>query len=221
MLRLEKISKSFEQRGTVLDKLDLTIEEGDSIAVTGPSGSGKTTLMNIIGLLDRPDSGNLIFQGESILDLNPGESARHRNKNIGFIFQDHLLLPHLTVKENIMLPLFATSVSAEEYDSKTGYAENLMERVGIKSIADKYPFRISGGEAQRATLVRALINKPLLLLADEPTGSLDAKNADLLGNLLVEMNLEYKITLIAATHSFDLAAKLKQHMKLENGKLVK
>lgn len=221
MLRLEKISKSFEQRGTVLDKLDLTIEEGDSVAVTGPSGSGKTTLMNIIGLLDRPESGDVIFRGKSILGFNPGESALHRNKNIGFIFQDHLLLPHLTVKENIMLPLFATSVSAEEYDRMADYAYNLMERVGIKSIADKYPFRISGGEAQRATLVRALINKPLLLLADEPTGSLDAKNADLLGSLLVEMNMEFQITLIAATHSHELASKLKKHLKLENGKLVK
>jgi ABC-type lipoprotein export system ATPase subunit len=221
MLRLENISKSFDQRGVVLDELDLAVAEGDSIAVTGPSGSGKTTLMNIIGLLDHPDSGNIIFRGSPILSYNHEESARHRNKNIGFIFQDHLLLPHLTVKENIMLPLFAATISATEYNTKGAYADALMERIGITGIADKYPFRISGGEAQRVTLVRALINKPFMLLADEPTGSLDAKNADLLGNLLIEMNREYGITLIAATHSADLASKMKQHLKLENGKLIK
>jgi lipoprotein-releasing system ATP-binding protein len=221
MLLLENISKSFDQRGLVLDELNLNVTEGDSIAVTGPSGSGKTTLMNIIGLLDFPDAGNITFRGNSILSLTPEESARHRNKNIGFIFQDHLLLPHLTVKENIMLPLFASKISGSEYDEKVAYANNLMARIGITEIADKYPFRISGGEAQRVTLVRALINKPFLLLADEPTGSLDADNADLLGDLLTEMNREYGITLIAATHSADLASKMKLHLKLEKGKLVK
>jgi lipoprotein-releasing system ATP-binding protein len=221
MLRLENISKSFDQRGLVLDELNLIVAEGDSIAVTGPSGSGKTTLMNIIGLLDYPDSGNIIFRGNSILSFSPEESARHRNKNIGFIFQDHLLLPHLTVKENIMLPLFASEISDSEYNDKVSYADNLMARIGITEIADKYPFRISGGEAQRATLVRALINKPFMLLADEPTGSLDAKNADILGNLLIKMNREYGITLIAATHSADLASKMRLHLKLENGKLIK
>jgi len=220
MLRLENISKSFDQRGVVLDELSLDVAEGDSIAVTGPSGSGKTTMMNIIGLLDHPDSGDIIFRGNSILSLNPEESARHRNKNIGFIFQDHLLLPHLTVRENIMLPLFASAITAGEYKSKAAYAAALMARIGITGIADKYPFRISGGEAQRVTLVRALINKPFLLLADEPTGSLDAKNADLLGNLLVEMNREYGITLIAATHSVYLASKMNLHLKLEYGKLT-
>jgi ABC-type lipoprotein export system ATPase subunit len=221
MLLLENISKSFDQRGLVLDGLNLSVAEGDSIAVTGPSGSGKTTLMNIIGLLDYPDEGNITFRSNSILSLTPEESARHRNKNIGFIFQDHLLLPHLTVKENIMLPLFASKISGSEYDEKVAYASNLMTRIGITELADKYPFRISGGEAQRVTLVRALINKPFLLLADEPTGSLDADNADLLGDLLTEMNREYGITLIAATHSTDLASKMKLHLKLEKGKLVK
>jgi lipoprotein-releasing system ATP-binding protein len=221
MLRLENISKSFPQRGVVLDELNLDVSEGDSIAVTGPSGSGKTTLMNIIGLLDHPDRGDVIFRGNSILSLNPEESARHRNKNIGFIFQDHLLLPHLTVRENIMLPLFASAISDSEYKSKTVYAETLMARIGITEIGDKYPFRISGGEAQRATLVRALINKPFLLLADEPTGSLDAKNADILSELLAEMNREFGTTLITATHSLNLASKMKLHLKLENGRLIK
>jgi len=220
MLRLVNISKSFVQRGVVLDKLNLEVKEGDSIAVTGPSGAGKTTLMNIIGSLDRPDSGDVVFRGNSIISLNPDDSAIYRNRNIGFVFQDHLLLPHLTVKENIMLPLFAARIASEEYASKAGYAEVLLERTGIAGLENKYPFQISGGEAQRVTLVRALINKPSLLLADEPTGSLDAKNAGLLGTLLVELNKEFGITLIAATHSADLALKMKLHLKLHEGKLV-
>ncbi len=220
MLRLVNISKSFVQRGVVLDKLNLEVKEGDSIAVTGPSGSGKTTLMNIIGSLDSPDSGDVIFRGDSIVSFNPDDSAGYRNRNIGFVFQDHLLLPHLTVKENIMLPLFASGITSGEYTERAGYAGALLERTGLAGLEDKYPFQISGGEAQRVTLVRALINKPSLLLADEPTGSLDAKNAGLLGTLLVELNKEFGITLIAATHSADLASKMKLHLKLQDGKLV-
>lgn len=220
MLVIEGITKSFIQRGIVLDKLDLSVKEGDSIAVTGSSGSGKTTLMNIIGLLDKPDSGDLSFRGKSILTFTPDESALYRNRNIGFVFQDHLLLPHLTVEENIMLPLFAARISENEYKEKRKYADLLMEKTGIKGLSGKYPFQISGGEAQRVTLVRALINKPSLLLADEPTGSLDAKNAMLLGELLTSLNNETGTAMIVATHSSDLAAKMKVHLRLENGRLI-
>jgi lipoprotein-releasing system ATP-binding protein len=220
MLRLVNISKSYVQRGVVLDKLNLEVREGDSVAVTGPSGSGKTTLMNIIGSLDSPDSGDVLFRGNSIISLNTDDSAMYRNRNIGFVFQDHLLLPHLTVNENILLPLFAAGFTREEFSSKAGYAGILLERTGLAGLENKYPFQISGGEAQRVTLVRALINKPSILLADEPTGSLDAKNASLLGTLLVELNKEFGITLIAATHSADLASKMKLHLKLQDGTLV-
>jgi ABC-type lipoprotein export system ATPase subunit len=220
MLVIEGITKSFIQRGIVLDKLDLSVKEGDSIAVTGSSGSGKTTLMNIIGLLDKPDSGNLLFRGKSILTFTPDESALYRNRNIGFVFQDHLLLPHLTVEENIMLPLFASRISENENIEKRKYAGLLMEKTGIEGLSGKYPFQISGGEAQRVTLVRALINKPSLLLADEPTGSLDAKNAMLLGELLTSLNNETGTAMIVATHSSDLAAKMKVHLRLENGRLI-
>jgi len=219
MLRLENIHKSFIQRGLVLNDLSLIIEEGNSVSVTGPSGSGKTTLLNIIGTLDRPDSGNVIFRGMPVLNLTPDETALYRNRNIGFIFQEHLLLPHLTIKENILLPLAATRISDEEFDEAEKRARLLMEKTGITALEAKYPFQISGGEAQRVTLIRALIKKPDILLADEPTGSLDSKNADLLGNLLSEMNNEFGITLIVATHSHDLAAKMKDHYRLENGKL--
>ena len=220
MLSVHNITKSFHQRGLVLNNLDIEVKEGDSIAITGPSGSGKTTLMNIIGLLDHPDSGDVFFRGKSIVTFNPDESALYRNRNIGFVFQDHLLLPHLTVKENIMLPLFAYAITKGDYEDKESYAGLLMGKTGIKDIEAKYPFQISGGEAQRVTLVRALINKPSLLLADEPTGSLDSKNADLLGNLLVEMNREFGIALIVATHSADIAGKMRLHLKLEDGKLI-
>jgi lipoprotein-releasing system ATP-binding protein len=221
MLKLNKITKSFPQRGVVLDNLEMTVEEGDSVAVTGPSGSGKTTLMNIISLLDHPDSGEIIFEGNSVLSYSPDESALYRNKNLGFVFQDHLLFPHLTVRENILLPVFADRVSSADLKEMESYCDQLMQRVGISGLAGKYPFQISGGEAQRATLVRALINKPRLLLADEPTGSLDAKNAGLLGDLLIEMNNDLKLTLIVATHSADLADKMKTHLKLESGILIK
>ena len=196
MLRLENISKSFPQRGIVLDNLNLEATEGDSISVTGPSGSGKTTLMNIIGALERPDSGNIMFKGTSVLKLGSDELSGYRNRNIGFVFQDHLLLNHLTIRENILLPLFAERRSEEEYSEKEEYCEKLMDRIGISGLKDKYPFQVSGGEAQRATLIRALISKPSIILADEPTGSLDSKNAQNLGHLLVDLNKEFRITLI-------------------------
>jgi lipoprotein-releasing system ATP-binding protein len=220
MLRVSKVSKSFHQRGVVLNDLILNVNEGDSVSISGPSGSGKTTLLNIIGLLDKPDSGEVIFRGESILKYDNEESAVYRNKNIGFVFQDHLLLPYLTVQENILLPLLASKITDPEYKKKVGESMLLMEKTGISNLTDKYPFQISGGEAQRVTLVRALVNKPSLLLADEPTGSLDRKNAANLGDLLVQMNMDYGITLILATHSRELAEKMKTTYTLSEGKLI-
>jgi len=219
MLTLKGVSKSFIQRGIVLDALDLIVEDGDSLAVTGPSGSGKTTLLNIIGLLDKPDSGEIQFRRKSILDYTQDESAAYRNRNLGFVFQDHLLLPHLNVTENIMIPLFAGRISEEEYYEKKKYAAELMEKTGISGLSAKYPSQISGGEAQRVTLVRALVNKPSLLLADEPTGSLDAKNAAILGDMLTLLNSETGTAMIVATHSYELAARMKRHLKLYNGRL--
>jgi lipoprotein-releasing system ATP-binding protein len=220
MLKINRVSKSFHQRGVVLNDLSLTVNESDSISISGPSGSGKTTLLNIIGLLDRPDSGEVIFRGMSILNYDQEESAAYRNRNIGFVFQDHLLLPYLTVKENILLPLLASKTEESEYRQKVDESLKMMERTGISDLADKYPFQISGGEAQRATLVRALVNKPSILLADEPTGSLDKKNAENLGDLLIRMNMDYGITLILATHSHELAEKMKIQYSLSEGKLI-
>lgn len=220
MLKLTRISKSFIQRGIVLDNLDLEINEGDTIAVSGPSGSGKTTLLNLMGLLDRPDSGNIMFMDESILGFNPDEEAAYRNRNIGFVFQDHLLLPHLTIIENILLPTLARKITSQEIRDAEDYARELMREVGIEELAGKFPFLVSGGEAQRAALVRALINRPALLIADEPTGSLDADNAGIMGDLLLKMNRSHGISIILATHSASLAERLSKRFYLEKGRLI-
>jgi ABC-type lipoprotein export system ATPase subunit len=219
MLSIKGISKSFIQRGLVLDNLSLEVGEGETVAIMGPSGSGKTTLMNIIGSLDKPDTGEIIFKGVSIANFTEDESADYRNLNIGFVFQEHLLLPYLTVSENIHLPLLASSHSQVELSVREKYLNELMEKAGIYDLKEKYPFRISGGESQRVALVRALANKPSILLADEPTGSLDAKNAENLGELLLDMNREFGITIILATHSADLAKKMSKILHLEEGKL--
>lgn len=220
MLKVDKISKSFMQRGLVLNGLSLEVSAGDSIAIMGPSGSGKTTLMNLIGLLDKPDSGEIVFKDNNISKFNDTESANYRNKNIGFVFQDHLLLPHLTVSENIHLPMLPFGYINEMIEEQENYIQLLMEKSGIVDLSKKYPFRISGGEAQRVALVRALVNKPSLLLADEPTGSLDEKNADIMGELLMEMNRELGISLIVATHSSTLAKKMSKTLQLSEGKLT-
>jgi len=219
MLSIKNISKSFIQRGMVLDNLYLEVEEGETVAIMGPSGSGKTTLMNIIGSLDKPDTGEILFKGVTISNFSEDESADYRNLNIGFVFQEHLLLPYLTVSENIHLPLLASTHSQDELSLREKYLNELMKKTGIYDLKDKYPFRISGGESQRVSLVRALTNKPSILLADEPTGSLDAKNAENLGDLLIDMNTEFGITIILATHSSDLAKKMSKILHLEAGKL--
>ena len=220
ILSLKNISKSFVQRGPVLENLSLDIAAGDTIAIMGPSGSGKTTLMNIIGLLDKPDSGSILFRDKDIRNYNEDESADYRNRNIGFVFQEHLLLPHLTIRENILLPILASEHTKEEAASKVERTMALMEETGIAELSAKYPGTISGGEAQRAALVRALVNNPSVLLADEPTGSLDSRNAEIMGELLSVMNLQFGITLILATHSEKLAMKMARTLILGNGKLT-
>ncbi|MBK7132573.1 MAG: ABC transporter ATP-binding protein [Bacteroidales bacterium] len=219
MLSIKNISKSFTQRGQVLNDLSLEVNEGESIAIMGPSGSGKSTLLNILGLLDKPDAGEILFKGSSIAQFTDDESAAYRNKNIGFVFQDHLLLPHLTVKENIFLPMLASKYSSSELSAREEVIFKLMEKTGISDLKDKYPSNISGGEAQRVAVVRSLANNPSILLADEPTGSLDSRNAENLGDMLLKMNRETGITLILATHSEELAKKMSRVFRLEDGKL--
>ena len=213
MLSLNNISKSFHQRGMVLDNLNLHVGEGDTISVSGPSGSGKTTLLNLVGLLDRPDSGDILFMGEPVLGYGSTEASLYRSKNIGFVFQDHLLLPHLTVYENITLPLLARKLNPDEYSEREENARDLMKKIGITELSEKYPEYISGGEAQRVALIRSLVNKPSILLADEPTGSLDRQNAELLG-LFLQINRQFGIAIILATHS-GLAEKMSLDFSLK------
>lgn len=220
MLSVKEVSKSFNQRGIVLDKLSLTVGSNELVAIMGPSGSGKTTLMNIIGLLDKPDSGSILFNGTSVSEYSDQESAIYRNSNIGFVFQEHLLLPYLTVYENIFLPCLAAKQTKTWLAEKENFISELMSRTGIASIRDKYPASISGGEAQRAALVRALVNKPSLLLADEPTGSLDLRNADNLGQLLLEVNRDFGIAVLVATHSQTLADRMSKVLRLVEGHLI-
>ena len=215
MIELKNISKSFPVRGTVLDSLSFSASAGSSVAITGPSGSGKTTLLNIIGLLEKADSGTISFRGDDITSLGSDQAASYRNRNIGFIFQEHLLLPHLTIRENIYLPFLAGGGRPDDE-----HISRLAERTGITGIMNKYSFQVSGGEAQRAAFVRALANKPALLLADEPTGSLDRANAGILAVLLAELNREYGSTLIVVTHSDRLAAAMEHAYELTDGKLT-
>jgi lipoprotein-releasing system ATP-binding protein len=220
MLKITRLSKSYPQRGSVLDNLDLEVNDGDTIAITGPSGSGKTTLLNLIALLDRPDSGDILFNNTSILAFSNDQAADFRNSSIGFVFQDHLLMPHLTICENIMLPLLAGKLKSKDLIMHEETCLLLMKEVGIADLKNKYPFQVSGGEAQRASLVRALMNSPSIILADEPTGALDSANASLLADLLIKMNKDHGVTIIAATHSQLLAGKMAKRVSLENGSLI-
>jgi lipoprotein-releasing system ATP-binding protein len=220
MLSIRNISKSFVQRGTVLDNLSLEVASGSFFAIMGPSGSGKTTLLNLIGLLDKPDTGEIYFRGVATAVYSDTESAIYRSRNIGFVFQDHLLLPYLTVTENIFLPLLACKYTEDEYINKESQLTVLMEKTGITDLKDKYPAQISGGEAQRVAVVRALANNPSILLADEPTGSLDKKNADIIGDLLSELNRDLGITIILATHSAELAKKSSGILQIDGGRLI-
>jgi lipoprotein-releasing system ATP-binding protein len=220
MLKLDKISKSFLHRGVVLDNLDLEINPGESVSIMGPSGSGKTTLLNIIALLDKPDSGNILFKDEPVSDYTPDQSSIYRNKNLGFVFQDHHMLPYLTIFDNIMLPVLAERHLGYELTVIERYVTGLMEKTGIMSISSKYPFQVSGGEAQRASVIRAMVNKPSFILADEPTGSLDSANSEILAGMLLDMNRNTGTALIIATHSHSLAAKMGRQLQLKDGKLI-
>lgn len=217
-MQVNGISKSFQFRGLVLKDLSFSVESGDMISIMGPSGSGKTTLLNIIALLDKPDEGRIYFNGKDVSKLNDDEAADYRNKHIGFVFQEHLLLPHLTIYENIYLPLLA-----DKKNKRSGSAEHIMrmmKQTGIEGISMKYPHQVSGGEAQRAALIRALVNKPDILLADEPTGALDSANAGILGDLFRELNSMLGTTVIIATHSEKMASLMKRRFSINSGKLV-
>ena len=222
-LKLEDVSKSYDSvmdgpPVRVLDGISLTIEQGESAAIAGPSGSGKSTLLNIIGTLDGPTRGRVFLRDQDLAQLNELQLAGVRNRQIGFIFQAHHLLPQCTVLENVLVPTLASDESAQR-KSAPERARRLLDRVGLGGRIDHRPGQLSGGERQRVAVVRALINQPELLLADEPTGALDRAAAEELAGLLIELNREERVTLILVTHAPDLAARMKRVFQLQDGRL--
>lgn len=217
LLKLSNISKSYSGR-KILDQLNLEVDRGESIAIIGPSGSGKTTLLNLIGALDQSDSGSISFDDHDISGLNAAELSTFRSEQIGLVFQMHHLLPQLSLWENVLLP----TLIDKKFQSKETIqrAHRLLERMGIASVSGQKPGELSGGECQRTAVARALINKPKLILADEPTGALDQQSASILADLLVQLNREEHTALITVTHSMLLAEKMDKIFTLENGKLV-
>ena len=206
------------EASNVLEDINLAVHPGEKLAITGPSGSGKSTLLNIIGTLDRPTSGRVLFEGTDLGGLDDRHLAAVRNRRIGFIFQDHHLLPQCTAIENVLVPSLATS----DPDLRRGARERappLLDRVGLAERMHHRPGELSVGQCQRVAVVRALINRPRLVLADEPTGSLDRTIADELADLLIELNREEKVTLIVATHAQPLAAKMERVLELRDGGL--
>ncbi|MBT3291206.1 MAG: ABC transporter ATP-binding protein [Victivallales bacterium] len=221
LLELSHVTRSFPlPSGAIIEVLrgvDLSLRAGESAAVVGPSGSGKSTLLNIAGTLDQPTAGEVRFAGDSLADLADAELAQFRNREVGFIFQLHHLLPQCTALENVLVPTLAPQAPGQE-DARER-AQALLERVGLGDRQDSFPAMLSGGERQRVAVVRALINRPRLLLADEPTGALDTAAARDLGDLLVDLNQETGTTLLVVTHSRELADRMGHALILRDGAL--
>ena len=223
LLKLENVSKNYRSaEGSapvpVLRNVSLEVAPGESLSIMGPSGSGKSTLLNIIGTLDYADSGKIWLGGKDLSTQNEEALASIRNHDIGFIFQAHHLLPHCTVWENVLVPTLADK-AANKSDA-TARAERLLKRVGLDHRMSHRPGQLSGGERQRVAVVRSLINKPGLLLADEPTGALDRSSAEELSKLLTELNREENVTLIVVTHATDLARQMQRTYEIQNGQLI-
>ncbi len=224
LAELQQVTKYYglpgsDQSSRVLHEISLQIAECENIAIVGPSGSGKSTLLNILGTLDSPTSGRVLLKGISVNDMDESRLAETRNKDIGFVFQMHYLLPQLTLLENILLPLLPQKDKILQKNAQE-QALQLIERVGLSKQLHKFPSQLSGGECQRTAVVRALINKPRLLLADEPTGSLDAANASQLADLLAELNKEQGVAMVIVTHSMELARRSDKIYRLQEGKLI-
>lgn len=218
LIEMTGIRKHFrdgsERLNEVLRGIDLTVEQGDFLAIKGASGSGKTTLLSVLGLLIRPDGGEYRLDGNCLFE-DEADDARTRNQRIGFVFQDHRLLPQYTVLENILLPTLAYQATSKREQMER--ALGLMRSTGIEALADRYPAGLSGGESSRVALCRALIMNPALVLADEPTGQLDADNARAIAGLLAGMNREMGTTVIMVTHSDEMASYAKQVKILNKG----
>ena len=218
-LTVDHVAKEFPTRAeplVVLRDVSLALAAGQSAAILGPSGSGKSTLLHIVGALDEPTSGSVTLAGENPFSLDAAGLARFRNRNIGFVFQDHYLLPQLTVLENVLIPALAGGAPSAEVQAR---AKELLARVGLGERLDHRPAELSGGERQRTGVARALLLKPKLLLADEPTGNLDRTTAAAIGKLLIDMQRQEQAMLLVVTHSPELAALVQERFELNDGRL--
>ena len=220
IVELKDIFKSYSEgednpRRNILDSFNLLINFDESISIVGPSGCGKTTLLNILGTLDKPDSGEVIFKGELVTHMNDDLLSKLRAEKIGFIFQSHYLLPQISVIENVILPTLA--VNRKQNNSIIlDEAESLLSQVGLKKQAHKFPSQLSGGEKQRVAIVRSLINKPNLVLADEPTGSLDKSRGEDIIDLLKSLCVNNQTSLVVVTHDVEIASQMKRRLCYKN-----
>jgi lipoprotein-releasing system ATP-binding protein len=218
-LSVRDLTKEYPTRGEplrVLRGVSLELSAGESLGVLGPSGCGKSTLLHILGTLDEPTSGTVELADQNPFTLDEPALARFRSQRIGFVFQDHHLLPQCSVLENVLIPTLADGAAPAAQRER---AEMLLERVGLSARSDHRPAELSGGERQRAAIARALIRKPALLLADEPTGNLDRTTAASVADLLLELQRQEQIMLVVVTHSLELAGRLQQRFELDEGRL--
>jgi ABC-type lipoprotein export system ATPase subunit len=223
MINASHVSRTYETTAgpvTVLRELNLHVEADETVAIVGPSGAGKTTLLNLLGALDQPTAGTVTIDGVSLGGLDATAAARFRNRTIGFIFQLHYLLPQCSVLENVLVPRLAGAWE-EDAASTRARAEWLLEQVGLQDRLTHRPYQLSGGEQLRAAIARALINQPKIILADEPTGSLDPDTGERVADLLLRTNAGAHVALVVVTHNPALAQRMAKTYRLEGGRLVR
>jgi lipoprotein-releasing system ATP-binding protein len=221
LIQVQQLFKSYgngTKRVEVLKGVDLTFSQGEKAAIVGASGVGKTTLLHVLGTLDRPTAGKVLYEGKDIFNLNEKDLALFRNREIGFVFQFHHLLPEFNALENTMMPCLIQGLPKKEAASR---AEAILTLVGLKERLSHKPGELSGGEQQRVAVARALVLEPKVLLADEPTGNLDTKTGDSVFDLLQELNQIKRVTLIVVTHNLTLAKKMTHQIQLVDGKALR
>jgi len=222
MIKLSEVQKTYqigEGKVAALQKISLEIEDGELVAIVGPSGSGKSTLLHLIGGLDKPTSGSVEVNGKALERLNDKALSRYRNHQIGFIFQDFHLLPHLTLLENVQMPMLLSTGKKDNQEAEKE-AKKWLEILGLKDRLHHKPHQVSGGQKQRAAIARALVHKPTILLADEPTGNLDSLTGKKTIELLRQIHNESKIIMIIATHDKEIAACASKMLEIKDGALI-
>lgn len=216
MIKVESVNKSFGEL-RVLNDVSLSINRGEFVSIVGQSGAGKTTLLQIIGTLDRPDSGSVWIGGESLFGMDEDSLSSFRNLHIGFVFQFHQLLPEFSALENVMIPALIGNNPKAEAEKR---AKELLEFLGVAQRAEHKPSELSGGERQRVAVARALVNRPDVLLADEPSGSLDSKNKEELNKLFLKLKDELNQTLVVVTHDMEMASVSDRVLRMQDGRIV-